>query len=117
MTQPVGLDGELTKIPRVRESQAAKSRSGSSRQPPPGSASSETSRGSPPITLTAAAMLGHTGARMTRLSPSSISAWAISISPVMPELDTTTRSAATGRWCKPVRYSAIAARSSGRPAL
>src|SRR5205814_767667 len=67
MIHPVGFEGELTKIPRVRESQAANSRSRSRRQPPPGCRSSETSRGSPPITVTAAAMFGHTGTTKTRL--------------------------------------------------
>jgi hypothetical protein len=91
------LDGELTKIPRVRASQAASTRSISSRQPPSGIGLSPTSRGSPPMIETAAAMLGHTGATMTRLSPASISASATIIKAVIPELVTTMRSATDGR--------------------
>ena len=52
---------------------------------------------------TAAAMLGHTGATMTRLSRGSISACVTSISADMPELDTTIRLAAVGRAWSPVR--------------
>jgi len=51
---------------------------------------------------TAAAMWGHTGAMMTKLSPGSISASATSISTAMPELDTTTRSAPVGRAYSPL---------------
>ena len=46
---------------------------------------------------TEAAMLGQIGAMMTRLSPGSMSASATSINALMPELDTTIRSAAVGR--------------------
>ena len=81
---------------RVFASQAAISRSGSSRQPPAAVGSSATARASPPSTVTASLMLGQTGDRITILSPGSISACAMNMMPLIPEEVTMTRSAATG---------------------
>ena len=118
MTQPVGFDGELTKMPRVRPSHAANSRSRSSRQPPSGRGSSATSRGSPPMIDTAAAIFGHTGATITRLSPASISVCATSISAFIAELVTAIALGAdVGRRVKPAQVFRDRRAQLGQPGL
>ncbi len=96
IVQPVGLPGELMKIARVLASHAAINRARSRRHPPASVGTSATARASPPSTVTASAMLGQTGDRITMLSPVSISACAISMMPLIAEEVTMTRSAATG---------------------
>ncbi len=115
--QPVGFDGELTKIARVRASHARVTRSTSSRQPPSGVGVSGTARASPPSASTEALMFGHTGLTMTTLSPGSTRIWQASMIALIPALVTATRSAPTGFSCSRVRYSAIDWRKVGMPRL
>ncbi len=115
--QPVGFDGELTKIARVFASHALVTRSTSSRQPPSAVGVSGTARASPPSASTDALMFGQTGLTMTMLSPGSTRIWQASMIALIPALVTTTRSAPTGFSCSRVRYSAIVRRNAGMPRL